>query len=309
MDKPFTVTEYNVGFRSDEDNAYVPVVAVASMSTFQGWDAIMLYGYSQDTLKGWSASPWSSYTHPAIMGVIPAMALLYRQGHVAPAKKTVVLSPVNDDIFTKSLSPNTSITIRTTLEQHRMVVALPKTKILPWLTPSNIPKNARVIHDLNKSLLPANQNYIESDTGEIKRNWKTGIMTVNTPKSQLAMGRIGEKNIKLGDVVIKSKTPEAAIIFTSLDNKPIKSSEKILLSAVAKVAKVKVKWMSSYISEPVNASLTLSSIYNDLHLIPLRSDGREGESRPIIKVTGGKYTFSLSEKDKTHWYLIKRIPK
>lgn len=309
LGKPYTVTEYNVTPKSDEIGAFMPVISVATMAAFQGWDAIMLYGYSQDGLKGNSASPWDSYTHPAIMGVAPAMAMLYREGYVAQARKTVVLAPVNGDLFTKNISPKTSAAIRTTLEQHRMVVAMPKTKILPWLTPSNIPKTAQVIHDLNKSLLPANQHYIESDTGEIRRNWETGIMTVNTPKSQLAMGRIGEKNIQLADVVIKSKTPEAAIIFTSLDKKPIKNSEKILLSTVAKVRKVKVKWKLSYISEPVNASLILSSIYNDLHLIPLRSDGLEGEPRPIINVTGGKYTFSLSKKDKTHWYLIKRIAK
>ena len=305
--KPFTVTEYNVGQRDDLESAYIPAVSVATMAAFQGWDATMLYGYSQDGLKGGRASPWSSYTHPAIMGVIPAMALLYRQGHVAPAKQTVVLAPANDDIFTKNISPKTSVAIRTTLEQHRMVVAMPETTMLPWLKPSRIEKDSIVIRDMNKNMLPANQDFIEADTGEFKRNWKTGIMTVNTPLSQLAMGKIGEQNIVLGDVVIQAKTPSAAIIFTSLDKKPLKQSDKILISAVARVAKVKKKWRTSYISEPVIAELALTSMHDKLNLIPLNADGSEATARVLSKNAEGQYSFSISEKDKTHWYLIKKV--
>ena len=304
--KPFTVTEYNIGPKVDLESAFIPVVSVAAMAAFQGWDATMLYGYSQDGFKGNRASPWSSYMHPSIMGVVPAMALLYRQSHVSPAKKTVVLAPANDDIFTKNLSPKTSSAIRTTLEQHRMVVAMPKTKYLPWLKSSEIDKDAVVIRDLTKDMLPANQDYIESDTGEIKRNWRKGVMTVNTAKSQLAMGQIGGHEINLNNVSIKSKTTNAAIIFTSLDNKPIKESQKILVSAVAKVAKVKVKQKSSYISEPVKAKLGLSSVHSALRLVPLHSDGSEGTPRKIVKDANGMFAFSISEKDKTHWYIIRK---
>ena len=304
VDKPFTVTEYNVEEGSDLDNAYIPAISVASMAAFQGWDAIMLYGYSQDALKGGRASPWSSYTHPAIMGVIPAMALLYREGHVAPAKKTVILAPVNDTLFNKNLSPKTSVTMRTTLEQHRMVIAMPKTKILPWLPPSRIDKNAIVIHDFNKNMLPANQNFIVSDTGEVNRDWSKGIMTINTAKSQLVMGRIGGRIVKLNDVIVKARTPEAAIIFTSLDKNPIRTSKRIMVSVVAKVAKVKHKWKSSYISEPVNAEITFSSVHKGLRLVALLSDGSEGRSLSLKMNSNGEYSFILSEKDNTHWYII-----
>ncbi len=303
--KPFTVSEYNVGEHSKLDNSYIATVSVASMAAFQGWDAIMLYGYSQDALKGGRTSPWSSYTHPAIMGVIPAMALLYREGHVAPAKKTVVLAPANDELFTKNLSSITSVAIRTSLEQHRMLVAMPKIKKLPWLQPSNIDKNAIVIHDLQKSILPENQNFIVSDTGEIKRNWREGIMTINTDKSQLVMGRIGGREITLEDVIVKVRNSEAAIIFTSMDKKPIRRSKQILISAVAKVRKVKHQRKSSYISEPVIAEISFSSIHKGLRVVALQPDGSEGRSISLSINKNGVYSFVLSEKDKTHWYVIR----
>ena len=304
--KPFTVTEYNAEDGSDLDNAYIPAISVASMAAFQNWDAIMLYGYSQDGLNGASGSPWNSYMHPSIMGVIPAMSLLYREGHVSSAKKTVVLAPANDALFENKISPKTSIAIRSSLEQHRMVVAMPKTRMLPWLSPSKIANDAIVIHDLNKNLLSKNQDFIVSDTGEIKRDWGKSIMTIDTLKSQLVMGRIGDRLIKLTDVIVKAKTPEAAIIFTSLDKKSLRTSKRILISAIAKVAKFKKQWRTAYLSEPVNAEITFSSIHKGLRIVPLRPDGSEGRTLSLKKNKKGKYSFVLSEKDKTHWYIIKK---
>ncbi|MFV1983694.1 MAG: hypothetical protein ACC657_09170 [Thiohalomonadales bacterium] len=306
VNKPFSITEYNVGEKSDLDNAYIPTVMVGSMAAFQGWDAIMLYGYSQDGFNGWRASPWSSYTHPAIMGVIPAMALLYREQHVAPAIKTIVLAPNTDELFNKNLSAKTSVTIRTALEQHRMVVAMPKTTILPWLKASKFTKDMLVIRDLNKSMLPENQNFIVSDTGEIKRNWRDGIMTINTAKSQLVMGRIGGRVIKLKDITVVAETPEAVIIFSSLDQEVIRASKRILVTAVAKVAKIRIKRKSYYISEPVKAKITFPSIYKGVRLVALLPDGREGNSQVLKRNNEGEYSFVISEKDKTHWYVITR---
>lgn len=302
--KPFTITEYNVGEQSDLSNAYLPTILVSSMAAFQGWDAIMLYGYSHDGFKGNRASPWSSYMHPSILGVIPAMALLYREDHVALANKSVVLSPSEYELFMKETSSRTSTAIRTALEQHRLSIAIPKSRMLPWLSASKIPKNAIVINDLNKNLLVKNQNFVISDTGEIQRNWSKGIMTVNTPKSQLIVGRVGGRVIDLGDINVKVQTDEAAIILTSLDKNPISVSGKILVSAVAKVTKANINGNNSYISEPVKAEINFISSVNGLHLIALKPDGSKGLSMPLFRNENGKYTFTLSEKYRTHWYMI-----
>ena len=46
------------------------------------------------------------------------------------------------------------------------------------------------------------------------------------------------------------------------------------------------------------------SVHDGLRLIPLRPDGSESKSRPLSNVTNGEYLFNLSEKDKTHWYIL-----
>lgn len=304
LNKPLTVTEYNVDERSIFNSAYIPSIAMASMAAFQGWDAIMLYGYSQNALRGRKISPWSSYKHPSIIGVMPAMAMLYREGHIMQAKQTVVLAPTSDKMFLKKYSPSTSAAIRTTLEQHRLVTAMPSSKNLPWLQASKIPDDSIILHDLNKDMIPTNQNFVESDTKEIRRDWIRGILTVNTKKSQLAMGHLGGHVIKLKDVTINSNTVDAAIIFTSLDEQPIKKSKRILISAIAKVSKIKKNRKDVFISEVVNAGIVLSSTHKDLRVIALLRDGSEGERIQVRKNNKGEYAFSLSEDDKTHWYLI-----
>lgn len=304
LNKPFSLSEYNIGRRTSHRDDYLPSIMTASMAAFQGWDAIMLYGYSQDGFRGGRVSQWSSYNHPTIMGVIPAMALLYRERHVKQAKKTVVLAPQNQTIFTKTISPETSIAIRTALEQHRLVVALPKNNILPWLKKSVVSKNVQVVENMNKSLLADGKEKIISDTGEITRNWVEQTLIINTEKTQAVIGKIGGKTIELKDIKVIAENKNAAIIFTSLDNHRIKASNKILVSAVANAENKKNKFSSVYISEPVKSDITFTSERRNVRVIALKNNGSEGQSLPLMVKPNNKYFFSISASDKTHWYLI-----
>ena len=84
-----TVSEYNVGKSSNvEQEGFIILPYIVAMAAFQGWDATMLYGYSQDRFRGKTLSAWSSYMNPAIVGLIPAAAMMYREGHISPASQT-----------------------------------------------------------------------------------------------------------------------------------------------------------------------------------------------------------------------------
>ena len=306
VDKPFSISEYNAGLKNDEEGAFTAAVLVPSMAAFQGWDAIMLYGYSQDGLKGGKASPWSSYTHPAIIGVSPAMALLYRNLHVSPAKKSIVLAPSSKELFEKLLSPKTSLAMRTLMEQHKLSVAIPREEMLPWLKGSKIEGNTKILTDFNKNMLTTSGDFVVSDTSELRRNWLKGHYTIDTKRTQLAMGKIGGDTIKLSDVIIEAETPEVAIIVTSLDDKPLKQSEKILVTAVARVSKIRNKWKKHYVSEPVNASIMLQSFHDSLNITPVRADGTLLSPRKLEKSENNNFSITLSENDRTHWYIISR---
>ena len=300
--KPLTITEYNISDGRHLNDAFTIPLYMAAMTAFQGWDAPMLYGYSQDGLRGSNTSPWSSYMHPAIAGLMPAAAVMIREGHVLPAKQTAVISPSPDVLFMTNASPRTSAAIRTALEQHRLVIAMPKTKELPWLRPSPGMPDALTIRDLNKDLLPPGQTFIETDTGEVRRDWKEGIQTINTSKSQAAIGWLKEKTVELADTTFRIRSSKAAVVLTSLDGKPLKQSGRILVSAVARVRAI-TEGDRQYLSEPVAGQIQLRSAVKGLDLVPLKRDAQHGPAVPLRQIDGA-YVIDLPTDAGTHWFLL-----
>jgi hypothetical protein len=161
--KPLSVTEWNIEPFPAADRFTAPLLT-ASIASLQGWDALMLYGYSQAPLNGTVAgSNYSSFNDPAIMGLMPAAALLYRQGHVASARNNFELQPDRSAFFFTRQDPSTSKSIRTLLETSRFSVRIPDTQELPWLkSAAASDKIKSVIHDMNRDFIPAGASYVTS---------------------------------------------------------------------------------------------------------------------------------------------------
>src|SRR5262249_27932332 len=70
--KPLSVTEWNVPFPAAD--RFTAPLAVASFACLQGWDAPMIYNYSQAALSAPHPDQWSTYNDPAMTGVMPAAA-------------------------------------------------------------------------------------------------------------------------------------------------------------------------------------------------------------------------------------------
>ena len=86
LGRPLTVTEWNAEDNARPRDPFTEPLYLAAVAAFQGWDAPMLYGYSQDALRGGKVSAWSSHNHPGIIGLMPAAALLFRRGDVSLAR-------------------------------------------------------------------------------------------------------------------------------------------------------------------------------------------------------------------------------
>ena len=59
-----------------------------------------------------------------------------------------------DQLFDQELNPDTSLTLRTLFEQSRLTIGLPAVKELPWLKPTETPRDATIITDPNHDLFP-----------------------------------------------------------------------------------------------------------------------------------------------------------
>lgn len=299
--KPLSVTEWNIEPFPAADRFTAPIYA-ASIANLQGWDAMMLYGYSQGKLdRITKGSNYSSYNDPAIIGLMPAAALLYRQNHVSPAKQDYELKLSKEDFFYKRQDPRTSSTIRSLLETSRFTVTMPDTKELPWLKNKQATVKTSIVNDANKDFIPEGQNFVQSDTGELKRDWEKGIHTINTPKSQIASGWIGGKAIKLDEVTFNIDTKNAVVAVQSLDDRALKDSKHIFITAMARSIPEKNNRLP-FLSEPVIGTIVLSAPPG-LTLYPINRLGER--DRPLkAGYQKGKYQFKFDEGSQGHWYVL-----
>jgi hypothetical protein len=71
---------------------------------------------------------------------------------------------------------------------------------------------------------------VKSVTGEVMLDYGNGLCTLDAPKAQGACGFLARAGtIRLGDVAIRSGNGYAAVLVVALDDRPLASSQKILV--------------------------------------------------------------------------------
>jgi hypothetical protein len=299
--KPLSVTEWNLGTFPEPDRHAMPLYVAAS-AALQGWNAMMLYAYSQVPLNDPGApSNWAAANDPALISTLPAAALLYRQGHVQEAASIYAFTPGKEQLFNHLISPANSIALRTAAEKGKLLIAMPQSRELPWLSKSSIPIGAKIITDPNQSLIAAVATEVFSDTGELRRNWDKGIYTIDTSTNQAAIGWIGGQKITLTDISIDATTRNATVVVQSLDEKPIRVSSRLMISLGAR-AVLKSGGLPFY-SEPVEGQLSIAApsglkLYKKL--------ASTGELRQVAApYSDGRYSIKLDRSLQTYWLFLR----
>jgi hypothetical protein len=305
VDHPLSVSEWNMGYFPVPDRHTLPLY-IAAAASLQGWDALMQFAYSGGPLNGnGGPSPWQSFNDPALLATLPAAALLYRRNDVKEANTVYVFAPNREQFYNELISPANSIALRSATEKGKLVIALPDARELPWLAKSRMPADATVITDPKQSLIEPGARDAVSDTGELRRNWEQGVYTINTPKSQAAMGWIGGKRISLADVEITLATRNATVAVQSLDDKNIRTSRSLMISLCAPSIPGAGNQMPFH-SEPVLGELIVHAPAG----LRLYSTKRTAEMLPIQKAIpapfqDGAYHILLDEKRPEHWLYLR----
>ena len=298
-DRPKIISEYNMEDGGPKYDPFTVAPYISALAAFQGWNALMLYGYSQDGLRGQGYSMWSVYNHPQSMALAPAAALLYREGHVSLAAKTVFVPLSRQQAFFEDVSEQTSRTLRTVPERHRLTLGLPEVKELPWLRPTVAPPEALAVTDLDRDFIPPGDEVV-SDTGQLRRNWLKGIFIVDTPKTQMVMGWIQGQPLRTADATFSIAVPKAAVALSSLDRQPLRQSKKILISTIARMVTGADKQART---EPVAGTIIVTSTAKGLRLVPLASDGSRLAAIPL-EARDGTYSIALPTDKGTHWFML-----
>ena len=298
--KPLSISEWNITRYPSEDRFAGPVRMAAS-AAFQGWDAPMIYGYSQRPLNGPTAhGPWSVAYDPAIVAMLPASALLFRQGHVRPAQATYALRLTPSQFFGQGIRPKSAAALRTIAEQSRLVVELPATPELAWLSAVKADRAAIPVTDPDATFLDRGTDQIMSDTGQIRRDFRRGLYTVDSPNSQLAAGSLAGGRIDLSSISLESDMPMAAIAVQSLDGHAIAESTRIMISLTGRAIPLEDKALG-YRVEPMQGQLRIRAP-KDLRLT-------DGSGAPLAdagahRIKDDVHIIELSRLRTTRWLLL-----
>jgi hypothetical protein len=299
VDRPLSATEWNLEPFPVLDRHTVSLY-VAAAADLQGWDALMQFAYSQQALSSrGGAGNYDAFNDPAFIATLPAAALLYRRHDVQEAHTTYVFAPTPEQLFNQFISPDNAVALRTTVEKGKLMIALPPVRELPWLKPSQIPADAKVITDPRQALIASDAEEATSDTGELSRNWQQGTYKIDTARTQAATGWIGGKTISLTDVEINVTTRNATVAVQSLDNKPISSANALMISLGAR----SIPEANTYHSEPVIGRLTVRAKQG------LKFYRRDGDIQMETKIpatyANGRYRIELGPDIRTYWLVMK----
>jgi hypothetical protein len=345
--KPLLVTEYNHGL-PNEFQAEFPMI-IAAYAAFQGWDAVVLheYGNSYSTSaqgglgivssRRWRLQPlapglvgsgmieqgFELADNPAVMAQIPAAARLFRYGWVQEGSEASAIEVPfwEDGVFNgqsgalndwwKCLSDWYCYWENTNLDNPKNInpawSLVRKLRMKFTSGPEPVPNPGTPPHP-----------YV-SETGELRWDMTQGLLTINSPYVQGAIGYVNSSPIQLSTLRIQATTDFAAIHLVPLDNLPITSSQKLLLTAAGRVANTNMNpapprtlaehtlqsWGTGpVILQPIQAQITLSlpsSVYT-IRVYKLDERGNPTTEIPVQK-SGSNFTFSIGSHN-TLWYGI-----
>ncbi len=239
FDHPYMITE-NCWTRPNRFRAEWPwlIATYAQMMGVDGWNFFAL----QSSMWQTPMAVWE-LNSPCILGQFPAASLVFRRGYVKEAG-FAVNEKINfkelynfkgpylyeltgqDDLWVSKIGDKEAGADARAKQKEPMAFFVGKVNRIPTKEPS-----ALKTVDFSKYIDPKAKT-VRSMTGELTWDYGKGIAAVNAPKVQGATGFLSKGGtIKLHDIEIKCENEYCSIMVVSLDDKPLKSSKRILIQA------------------------------------------------------------------------------
>jgi len=297
--KPFTVSEANHPFPQESAAEGVPILA--AYGALQDWDGIFWYTLAhQDvtTMQSTALAHFDFANDPVKISQLAAGALLFLRRDVRPAQRTVTRTYSREQIIESLRLPSSE---------------------RPYFTPG-FPLALPLVHAVRVASFdgpatgrfdPISGEEFVSDTGELR--WRKGLVIIDTPRSQAIVGRGGgrTKNLRL-----QPQTPFCAVTLGALDNHPISSAARLLLTVGARVANTGMVWNEKRTTlekwgsapsriEPVVGVVTLCGLQSARGVLaqPLDGAGQPLGQPLALRPTADGWTLPLGQVV-TPWFVI-----
>ena len=303
LGKPFICSEWGHPWPT-EWRAEAPL-STAAVAALQGWDGMLVYTYRHDCQAPADhiMGPFETFNDPAIFGLFPAAALVFRRGDVAQSASPTVVFWKDSDVFARDQASAWGST-----PAYRSLVE--RTAVATSLAPVQSSKPPLGLADYMPTSGPT---FTVSDTGQLRRDWKTGVGTISTPLTQAAYGFIGNAGeITMRDVTLSVTTPFAVVAVSSLDGAPIPDSRHLLVTAVGRVenagmvynitrTQLKERGTGPILVEPITGRVTIRTRGKTFQLSAIAPDGTRAPLGSLTAADAG-VALSLDPAARTIYY-------
>ena len=305
--KPYTVTEMNHPFPNEYACEGIPLLA--AYAAFHDWDGVFWYTLGHHRLIDESPQHIRLFDlayEPAKMSQLAAGALTFLRGDVHAASHTVLRTYSTEQVYES--------------------LRLPKSEAL-YFTPG-FPPSLPLIHAARIASFagpptaefagPATGPFV-SDTGELwwgQAEPGHAIVSVDTPQSQALIGFCQANHRETKNLAAAIDNTFCAITLSALESKPISRSERLLLTATARVANSGMQWNAKRTTlekhgtlpacvEPVKGTLILKAVEEAVAVSVQALDATGhplGAALPATKADAN-WRFPIGDPPTT-WYLV-----
>lgn len=299
--KPFTVSEWNM-LLPNQYRAGAPVI-MAAYAGLQGWDAMMQFNFASHEWKD-ELEHFADFSRwPDTLSQWFIAALISRSGYVSESKeKTVHYVSAADAL--ESASGSFSY-VNSNLVSPLMLRAEKTFNVEKKSAPFNPQESRGAVLSMSK---------------ELYWNFSKGVFQANAPKLQGAAGFLSsEKELVFKNMRLSSSSKYASIFAVSLDNKPLNSSSKIVISAAGSIENSGAEYSPSRTSviyggnapiliEPVISTCTLTlNPFKSVKVYCVDINGYKKEEYKNYTVTGNTLKVKTDENSRHFNYLAEVI--
>ncbi|HEY7310906.1 MAG TPA: carbohydrate binding domain-containing protein [Gemmataceae bacterium] len=309
--KPFTVSEYNHPAPNDYQAECVPMLA--AFAAFQDWDGIYLFDY-HDAADKWESDRirnfFSINSNPAKMALLPAAAMLFLRGDLAPAVEETRLGIPEKSVI--ELMSRNGPDIGS--------VWNPTGGMWPDALSRRV--SVAFVPD-RRGFAAVTRHRLAEPNGKGSLNWRgmgtdQALFTADSPRSKIAIGLLAGQRVGMNgwEMEVAGKPPRfAALALTAKDDRSIARARSLLLTAVGRVENKGVKWNTDRTSvgnhwgegpslaEGVSATIKLNTPANKATVHALDTTGKR-RGRVNARLADGVLTFTIAPEHKTLWYEI-----
>ncbi len=200
----------------------------AVLAARQGIDALHWFAVESNFVNPQTMAKFSMAS-PAVAGTFPATALMYRRGDVTTPPPAVLKRFDESSLF--SLEPESQIA-------SVALDALRESDVPEDQRPAAAAAAAAATFQRGPMVRVFGEKPVKVDrpsasvTDEVRWDEDAGVLTVDTPRTQGAVGFLEEGAvIELGDVGLTCGNAFASVLVVSLDGEPIATSKRLLVQA------------------------------------------------------------------------------